>query len=175
MEFSSPTGQPVWLVVRSKPKQERNLLDALAAREVEAYCPRILEPPRHRHAPRGPVPLFPSYVFAHCVLEDKYLAVHYCTGAVGVVRFGDEVAIVDDGIIAGLREREGERGYVVVREVRRPMAEGERVRIVQGPLAGLEGVVRRYLPAKDRVRLLLSIVRGVRHVEVDARHVQSAR
>lgn len=175
MRVSSPTEQPVWLVVRTKPKQERNLLDALAARGIDAYCPRILEPPRHRHAPRGSVPLFPSYVFAHCVLAEKYSAVHYCTGALGIVRFGDEVAVVDDGIIVALREREGERGYVIVREVRRAMGEGERVRIVEGPLAGLEGVVRRYLPAKDRVRLLLSVVRGVRHVEVDARHVQGAR
>lgn len=173
--MTEPGAQPVWVVVRTKPKQERNVLDALAGRGVEGYCPRILQPPHHRHAPRGPVPLFPSYVFARCVLPDRYLAVHYCAGAVGIVRFGDEVAVLDDDIVAALKEREGERGYVVVQEVRRRLGRGDAVRIVEGPLAGLSGVVQRYLPSRDRVRLLLSIVRGVRHVEVDAGHVQGAR
>jgi len=151
------------------------VVEALAGRGIEAYCPRILEPPRHRHAPRGPVPLFPSYVFARCLLPERYLAVHYCTGAVGVVRFGEEVAVLDDAIVEALRQREGERGYLVVQEVRRHPARGEAVRIVEGPLAGLSGVVQRYLPGRDRVRLLLSVLRGVREVEVDARHVQRAR
>lgn len=168
-------GQPVWVVVRTKPKQERTVIETLAGRGIEAYCPRMLEPPRHRYAPRGPVPLFPSYVFARCVLPDRYLAVHYCTGAVGVVRFGEEVAVLDDAIVAALRQREGERGYVVVQDIRRRPARGDAVRIVEGPLAGLSGVVERYMPARDRVRLLLSVVRGVRQVEVDAAHVQRAR
>ncbi len=167
--------RPVWVVLRTKPKQERHVLEGLAARGIEGYCPRILEPPRHRTAPRGPVPLFPSYVFARCVLKERYAAVHYCPGAVGVVRFGDEVAVLDDAVVAALRQREGERGYVVVQEVRRHPARGEAVRIVAGPLAGLEGVVQRYLPGRDRVRLLLRVVRGVRHVEVDASHLRSAR
>jgi len=51
--------------------------------------------------------------------------------------------------------------------------EGSRVRVERGPLAGLEGVVTRYLPARDRVRLLLAVIGGVRNVEVDARHVRA--
>jgi transcriptional antiterminator RfaH len=167
--------QLVWLVVRTKPKQERHALEALAGRGIEAYCPRILEPPQHRHAPRGPVPLFPGYVFARCLLPQCYRAVHYCSGVAGVVRFGQELAVLDDAIVEALREREGERGYVVVREVRRQPRQGEAVRIVEGPLAGLSGVVERYVPGRDRVRLLLRVVRGVRCAEVPATQVESAQ
>jgi transcription antitermination factor NusG len=166
--------RPVWLLVRSKPKQETAVVQALAGRDVPAYCPRILEPRWHPRAPRGPVPLFPSYVFAHCVPNERYAAVRYCPGASGIVRFGDALAAVEDDFIASLREREGERGYLVIAEARRAPSKGARVRVVEGPLQGLEGIVTQYLPAKDRVRLLLSMVSGVRNVEVDVRHIRSA-
>jgi transcription antitermination factor NusG len=162
----------IWLLVRTKPKQETAVVQALGGRDVPAYCPRILEPRWHLRAPRGPVALFPSYVFAHCVPKERYTAVRYCPGASGIVRFGDALAAVEEDFIASLREREGERGYLVIAEARRAPSKGTRVRVVQGPLQGLEGIVTQYLPAKDRVRLLLSMVSGVRHVEVDARHIR---
>lgn len=166
--------EPVWLLVRSKPKQERVVAQALAARGVDAYCPRVLEPRSHLRAPQGPVPLFPSYVFAHCVPCERYAAVHYCTGGLGVVRFGEMLAGVEDQQVELLRSREGERGYLVFGEVRKGPKPGTRVRLVGGPLRGFEGIVERYLPARDRVRLLLTLVGGVRRVEVEAGHVRCA-
>ncbi len=164
----------VWLVVRAKLKQESALVQALGGREVAAYCPKVLEPRLHTHAPQGPVPLFPGYVFAQCVPAERYAAVRYCPGASGIVRFGEEIGAVDDDFIASLRDREGERGYLVFADARRAPRKGARVRIVEGPLRDLEGIVTQYLPAKDRVRLLLTMVGGVRNVEVDARHTRRA-
>ncbi len=164
----------VWLLLRTKPKQEAAVVQALAGRDVPAYCPRILEPRWHARAPRGPVPLFPSYVFARCVAKERFAAVRYCPGASGIVRFGEALAAVEDDFVASLKEREGERGYLVIAEARRAPTRGTRVRVVGGPLRGLEGIVTRYLPAKDRVRLLLAMVAGTRAVEVDARDIQRA-
>ena len=163
----------LWYLLRTKPKQERVVVETLAARGVEGYCPRVLEPRWHVRAPRGPMPLFPSYVFARFQAAAGFAAVNFCTGAAGVVRFGGELAAVDGGVIAGLREREGVQGYVELKAARERPREGSRVRVDRGPLAGLEGVVARYLPARDRVRLLLAVISGVRNVEVDARHVRA--
>src|SRR5512136_1477821 len=120
----------VWLLVRTKPKQETAVLHALAARDVPAYCPRILEPRWDLRAPRGPVPLFPSSVFAQCVVKERYAAVRYCSGVSGIVRFGEALAAVEDDFVASLREREGERGYVVIAEARRASSNTCRQRIV---------------------------------------------
>jgi transcriptional antiterminator RfaH len=170
----SPTDPRVlWYILRTKPKQERTLVETLGARGVEGYCPRVLEPRWHARAPRGPVPLFPSYVFARFQAAEGFATVNYCTGAAGVVRFGSELAAVEDGVIAALREREGERGYVELKAARVTPKAGDRARIERGPLAGLEGVVTRYLPARDRVRLLLALVGGTRAVEVEAQHVRT--
>ena len=171
----SPTAlTPAWLLVRSKPKREKVVVETLQARGIESYLPRVIEPRTHVRAPQGPVPLFPSYVFARCVPGERYAAVHYCPGGLGIVRFGALVAAVEDEAVEGLRQREGERGYLVYGEVRRAPREGSRVRIVGGPLQGFEGIVARYMPARDRVRLLLTVIGGVRQVEVDARHLRCA-
>lgn len=163
-----------WLVVRTKPKQERAVVELLAHRVGEAYCPRVLEPRRHRWGPLGPVPLFPSYVFARAVVREHYHGVHYCQGVLGLLRFGDKLAAVEDEFIQLLRQRAGERGYLVFAQVRKPLEEGMRVRVTAGPLAGYEGIVTAYLPAAERVRLLLRLVTGARRAEVDARHVRCA-
>jgi transcription antitermination factor NusG len=162
----------VWLLLRTKSKQERAVAEALVGRGVETYLPRVVEPRWHARAPVGPVPLFPSYVFAHCAPCERFAAVHYCPGATGLVRFGGALAAIEDEIIVSLKEGEGERGYLVIGEVRREPKKGSRVRVVKGPLAGFEGIVERYMPASDRVRLLLALVRSARSVEVDAGHIQ---
>ncbi len=174
MLISLDDPRQLWLLVRAKPKQEFALVQALGGRDVDAYCPKVLEPRWHARAPHVPVPLFPSYVFARCVLQEKYAAVRYCPGASSLVRFGERFGAVEDEFIVSLREREGERGYLVFSDARRAPVKGSRLRIVQGPLQGIEGIVTHYLPAKDRVRLLLTMVGGVRHVEVDARHTRRA-
>ncbi|MFZ5785784.1 MAG: transcription termination/antitermination protein NusG [Acidobacteriota bacterium] len=165
----------LWLVLRTKPKQERTVLEVLAGRDIEAYCPRVIEPRAFARAPHGPVPLFPSYVFSRCVPAERFAAANYCPGAAGILRFGGSIAVVEDEFIAMLREREGERGYLVIGEARRRPVAGERVRIAKGPLAGLEGIVEKYMPAKDRVRLLLALVGGTRRAEVEAAHLTRAR
>ena len=174
MLISLDDPRQVWLLVRTKPKQEYALVQGLEGRGVAAYCPKVLEPRWHAHAPQGPVPLFPSYVFAQCVPTEKYAAVRYCPGTSRIVRFGEKLGAVEDEFVESLREREGERGYLVFADARRAPLKGSRVRVVRGPLQGIEGIVTHYLPAKDRVRLLLTMVGGVRNVEVDARHIRCA-
>jgi len=45
--------------------------------------------------------------------------------------------------------------------------------VLVGPFAEYEGLVERYMPASDRVRLLLRLVGGGRQVEVEARQIRS--
>lgn len=172
VDLSDPT--PVWLVIRTKPKLERAAAEALSRRDFESYLPLVLEPRTHRRAPRGPVPLFPSYVFVNCSVPERFNALVYCPGVSGVVRFGACGAAVEDEFIVMLRKREGERGHLVFKEVRRPLERGQRVKVADGPLAGYTGLVEQYLPAQARVKLLLSLVTGSRRVELDAASVHCA-
>lgn len=163
---------PFWLLVRTKAKQEASVVETLAARGLPVYCPRILEARTHRRAPTGPSPLFPSYVFSRFDLLESFSSVQYCPGVVSVVRFGDRFAAVEDSDIDSLREKENGRGFLDLSAVRKRPQVGARAVVVDGPFKGFEGVVQGYIPAKDRVRLLLRLVTGNWRAQFDASMVR---
>jgi transcription antitermination factor NusG len=166
--------RPVWLLVRTKPKQERAAEEFLCARDVETYCPRALEWPSHARAPRNPVPLFTGYLFTHCVLNEAFHTVAFCPGGAGPVRFVDRLAAVSEADVELLRRREMGRGYIDLKSMRRLPVDGSRVQIVGGPLRGMAAIVEKYLPSQERVRLLLKVVSGTWRAQMAAEYVRDA-
>ena len=160
--------EPVWLVIQTRPNQERTAVLHLAQRDVEPYCPMFLEPPWHRRAPRGPVPLFTSYVFVYCIPKEHLARVVFCPGVLRPVSFVQRLATVEPELIAFLRERSGDRGYIVHEEIAGRIPEEAKVKVLDGPLRGMEGVLRGYLRGGQRARVLLRLLCGNRLIEVDA-------
>lgn len=168
----SPQGQPGcvvrdWLVVRTKPRQERIAISHLGQRGVEPYCPLFLEPPWHPRAPRGPMPLFAGYIFVACNPLEELNAVRYCPGILAPVSFAGNLATVHEAFIQNLRARESVRGYIVADDFNQNIPKGQRVRVMGGPLRGLEGVFNGYLKGGQRARVLLEFLRTRRRIEVD--------
>lgn len=162
-----------WLLVRTKPKQEAMAAQFLTLRGLQPYCPRVIEPPSHPRAPKGPVPLFPSYVFCRADLPDDFSAITFCPGVRRLVRFGDRFAMLSDVDVDFLKQREGERGYLVIPRV--PPAAGDFVRLTLGPFSGFEAIVESYLPSHERVRLLLRLASGTWRAVVPASDVKVLR
>ena len=166
---------PAWLVVRTKPRQERVALRHLRERGVEPYCPLFLEPPWHPRAPKGPVPLFGGYIFVYCDPFDRLNAVSYCPGVLHPVRFDRQLATVDQAVIDALRAREGDRGYVVPTEMEVGIEKGSKVRVMAGPLKDMEGIFRGYLRGGQRARVLMEFLRRRSLVEVETELLAVAR
>ena len=156
-----------WLVVRTKPRQERVAVCHLRQREVEPYCPLFLEPPWHTRAPRGPTPLFGGYIFVRCVPHVQLNSVSFCPGVLHPVRFDRQLATVDQAVIDALKVREAERGYVMPTEIEIGIADGSKVRVMAGPLKEMEGIFRGYLRGGQRARVLMEILRQKSVVEVE--------
>ncbi len=154
-------------MVRTKPRQERVAVHHLAQRGVDPYCPLFLQPPWHTRAPRGPVPLFPGYIFVACNPATELNAVQYCPGVLRPLSFDRKVATVDQVLIDELQSREGERGYIVPEDFRRKMEKGSKVRVMGGPLRGFQGVFQGYLKGGQRARILVDFLRSQRRVEID--------
>jgi transcription antitermination factor NusG len=157
-----------WLVLRTKPRQEKIATSHLAERGVEPYCPMFQQPPWHPRAPRGPMPLFPGYLFVLCEVATRLNAVRFCPGVLQPVSFGDRLAFVEQAVIDALRLREGERGYLLAEEQERGFAAGDNVRVMAGPLTGLEGVFRGYLRGRERARVFMEFLRSRHVVEVES-------
>lgn len=146
-----------WYCVRTLAKSEHLAADRLKRMDgVEPYCPRI----RFRRATRrGAVwfteALFPGYVFARFDLALSLRSVIYTAGVRGVVRFGDEVTEMPESALQALR---AELGDADVRVFDPELNPGDHAMIIDGPLKGLEAVVRQVLPARERVRILLTFL-----------------
>ena len=164
-----------WVVVRTKPRQEKTAAHHLAQRAVAPYCPLFLQPPWHLRAPRGPVPLFPGYIFVSLDPTEQMSAVRYCPGVLAPVTFGGELATVDQGLIDAIRAREGLRGYALPTEQEEGIPDGSTVRIMSGPFEGIEGVFNGTLRGGQRAKVLLSLLRGRQLVEVDTHALALAR
>jgi len=154
-------------VVRTKTLRERLAADHLRERGAEPYVPLYLEPRWHPRAPRGPVPLFPGYIFVRCVPIEQLAAVRYCPGVAAPVTFGGRLAAVGGEVIEALRELEGERGYIEPREIVTRPRKGQRMKVVRGPLKGLEVVFQGSLRGGERALVLVEFLRARRTVEVE--------
>ncbi|MCP4897916.1 MAG: hypothetical protein GY906_13165 [bacterium] len=160
-----------WLVVQTKPRLERAAIQHLEQRSVEPYCPLFLEPPWHPRAPRGPMPLFAGYIFVRCNPAVDLNAVRYCPAVLRPIMFGKRLATVDQELIDAIHEREADRGYLLPVEVEEGIPIGKTVRVMDGPMRGLEGVLEGYLRGRERAKVLMNFLRSRHSVEVDAEYL----
>jgi len=141
-----------WYALYTKPHQEHLVVDQLAQRGVEAFFPRFVE---RRRAGNRVQALFPGYLFVRADLEVVGQSLlRWTPGLRGVVSFAGVPARVPDEAVALVRKQlarlEAAGGFVKAR-----FQPGERVRLKEGPLAGLEAVFEGPAGPTDRVRILI--------------------
>ena len=108
-------------------------------------------------------PLFPCYIFVHCVIEDRINEVQHTTGISRMVRFGDLIPQVPDEIIRDLQSCFALDDTIVVESHLTP---GDEVTVAAGAFAGMSAFVLKNLPAKKRVQILLEVLGRHTPVEV---------
>ncbi len=94
--------------------------------------------------------VFPGYVLCKMVLTDEsWHLIHNVRGATGFVGSGGKAVPLTEQEIydLGVERHEIVTGYGV----------GDSVRVIDGPLAGFNGVVEELEPEKDRVRVVVSM------------------
>ena len=153
----------VWAVVRVRTGKEA-AVQLLTQREgLTTYLPRF----KRRAADPVARALFPGYMFAWISPALELTKLRWLPGLYGPLFFESQLACAEEELIVSWQSREGGRGYSVP-EPRTHLHSGARVRIKEGPFVGLEGTVLEWLPAKDRVRLLLEHLGRALPVELDA-------
>jgi transcriptional antiterminator RfaH len=160
-----------WYCLRSRRKQEHVAsVHVKLLGNIQVFCPRIRfrRPTRSGSAVSVTEALFPGYFFARFSLREMLPQVRSAHGVSGMVRFGDWYPVIEDSIIEELRA-ETEGG--TLRELTPDLVPGDRVRLVEGPLAGLEAVITHVLPGSERVRLLLRFLGGDTLAEASSKDV----
>ncbi len=159
---------PQWYVVQAKPYQEGRLTFKLMQRvpSLEVFLPLIEVPRGRRHRRWNSLePLFPGYLFARIPPEALvWNAVRWTPGAKRILGCGDVPVPVPPEFISEIRARVAEHGYLRPGIRFRP---GARVRLRDGPFAGLEGIFERQLSRAGRVRVLLNLLSRTTPIDVD--------
>lgn len=107
--------------------------------------------------------MFPGYLFAKFVYSNQHRAVESSHGVRGIVRFGDRLATLPDETLLALQTKASADEVITVDS---SVKVGDPVQIVEGPFQGLEVVVTKVLPAKERVRVLLDFLGRSMELEV---------
>lgn len=143
-----------WYLMRTKPGKERSVQAQLSFILPEVLLP-LLSAPVRRHSKFAKVltPLFPCYVFAQFDLASEYSRVRYTSGVRELVCAGNLPVAVPDETIRVLKQRCAD-GPIQIPPM--TLRSGDPVRVMEGPLRGLEAVFERYLSGLDRVAILLS-------------------
>ena len=131
--------------------------------------------PYQRRTERKPriEPLFPRYLFLNAIADQQSLGpVRSTRGVANLVRFGMRLATLPEPVINAIdRRRDSQTGLVQLDPV--PVEVGDKVKVFDGPLAGLEGIFKER-KGGDRALLLMSMLGTQSTVEVDALLLQKA-
>jgi transcriptional antiterminator RfaH len=157
-----------WIVVRSHPNRENFAAEHCIKQGYVVFLPRILELTGYASQRTAIArPLFPTYLFVG--IEARWRPLLSTFGVRSVIMHGDSPAFVRPGIMEELRKRQDKDGFITLPKRKR----GDHIEIARGPFAGHAGI---YLgmPARDRVRVLLSLLGGRTTVLVAARDLAPA-
>ncbi len=151
-----------WFVVFTKPKQEKLAAEHLQRQGYYCFLPFAKNPNkiRVRRVITVIEPLFPRYLFIKVDVQRQSIApVRSTQGVSSIVMFGNRLANIPEHIIECIQNQiSPETGCVELTP--QALNAGDKVKILDGPLAGLEAVFKQS-NAQNRALILMSLL-GVR-------------
>jgi transcriptional antiterminator RfaH len=165
--------QASWFAVYTKPRQEQIALENLERQDFRCFLPMAINPYQRRSALKLRIePLFPRYLFLNVIADQQSLGpVRSTRGVATIVRFGMELARLPETVIRTINQRcDPDTGLVKLDPA--PVNPGDKVKVFDGPLAGLEGIFKER-KGQNRALLMTKLLGTVSTVEVEAMLLQA--
>jgi transcription antitermination factor NusG len=152
---------PQWYAAYTYPRHEKRVAEHLAGRAVEFFLPQYETVSRWKdRRVRLTLPLFPGYIFVRIPLQERLRVLEVPSIVRLVGSNGHPTPLPEDELE---KLRNGLSGSLGA-EPHPFLVTGRSVRIVRGPLEGLEGILLR---RKGQFRLVLSLDLIQRSICVD--------
>lgn len=160
--------QPSWYVVYTYPNFEKKVSDLLHQRKIDVYLPmRKVTKQWSDRKKKVEIPLFPNYLFVRIPLNEKFTVLN-TYGIVRFVSFEGRPAIIHDRDITFIQELLACGTDLAPNGIPSPVSmcikKGERVRVLRGPFAGIEGMV---IEQQGQKRLFIQLEAIEQSVSVD--------
>lgn len=170
VNFSYPEAD--WYVIHTCCHHEIRVEGRLQQIGMEVFLPRIKVVRRWRDRKKIlDIPLFPGYLFVHDALETSpyYHQILKVPGVVRVLGEKHRLAPVDRETIDSIKiSIASDRLYYPWPK----LPKGKQVRIIEGPLAGVIGVIRQHKDKKRKVIIEVELFRRSMAVELDDEAVE---
>ena len=167
---SAVEGERAWYVAKTKPRLEQQTATALVPLGIETYLPRI-KPSRRGYLSARSELLFPGYLFVQLDLSTDWRRARFAKGISYFLGAEGAPTAVPDALVEEIRaqvERRQKGWQSLYRK-------GERVRVVGGPLDGLEAIFEEGRSGAHRSLILVEIVSRLVRVEVESSRLWPAR
>lgn len=136
-----------WYALYTKPKQEYKAEEQLKELNITSYLPLITKVKQWSDRKKKVTePLFKSYIFIYANHQERYLAVQ-AKSIVKVVNFNGVPATIPNWQIENLQKMLAFNPDAFVSDL---IKVGTHVKIVEGPFAGVEGIVAVH-PNNERI------------------------
>ncbi|MCS7038101.1 MAG: hypothetical protein NZP34_00710 [Caldilineales bacterium] len=171
--MSRPPVGPCWYAVHTKPFKEVLVAALLEERlTLQVFLPEALQRYRGRMEMR---PFFPRYLFVEADLAQiEVSAINALPGIIHLVSFGGVPQPLPLAVIEGIRER-----LAAINAAgglpSHGFNPGDRVRLTDGPLAGLEAVFQGPMRPSQRVKILLEFLGRLQTLEVPPEYLEPVR
>ena len=161
-----------WYVAYTQPQKELLALHNLRNQGLHAYLPRYSKTRRHaRRTDTVLTPLFPLYMFVKMdAAQQRWRAINGTLGIAYLLSDGEFPLVLSSAAIDAIKNRES-NGIVTISPPN--FEKGQKVRIIDGPLAELEGCFE-CVDDQERVVLLMDLLGRAVRTRVEARTVTAA-
>jgi transcription antitermination factor NusG len=162
---------PAWYAVYAQVRHESKVHSRLLAKSFECLLPQMERWSRRRDRRKKiQVPIFPGYLFVRSLLDNyEQLKILQTPGVVRIVRSEEGPLPVPHSQMTSLITLLNNASVLTVHPY---LKEGMRVRIVNGPLYGCEGILVRKKNEKARLVVAIDIIQQAVSVELNEDDVE---
>ena len=160
-----------WIAVYTKSRHEQIVVNELNNKNIEAYCPMFKEKRQWSDRKKWvEFPLFSSYLFANIELKNSIFVLQ-TQGVSSLVKFGEEIAIVQDEVINAIKLAI-DGGYKLTPA--EYFIAGSEVEVIEGPMNGVKGIVVQ-LKGKDRLVIKIDAIQQALSIDIDSRFIKNIK
>jgi transcriptional antiterminator RfaH len=146
-----------WVLLYTMPRHEKKIYSQLIKQNLTVFLPLYKRVSIwHDRKKEMETPLFPSYLFVWLESQHDFYKIYSEGGVISLVKFGNEIARVDERVVSALQQITDQMlSVTITEEVFKP---GRIVKIISGPMKGIECEVVQY-KSKDRIIVRVPILR----------------
>ena len=153
-----------WYVIYTKPSSEDIAKDHLEREKIHVFLPKIRECHYSSKGKEAKIkPLFPNYLFARMAYPEDYYKVIWARGVRRIVGNGTEPIPLDDSVVGFFKKQTEETGFI---QPSSRLNIGDPVRVKNGALAGLIGIIDGSIDEKGRIKVLMDFLKEGAKVEI---------